>query len=600
MTTDPMTLLKNPIPTTAAPTRFRATPWSKILCKFTGGVVVPCFLASLVVLSAQAPFEEVFDYGDLTEADNGASWGDFDNDGDIDLYLASWGLDGPNPVYSNDGNGVFTRMTADNIGELGADTSDASMGVWGDLDNDGDLDLYVANFAHGPSDEVSPPAADVVYLNDGNNRFSKYEEAEFTLSPRYSNVASLVDYDRDGLLDVFVSTWPYEGSQVDVLYQHDGALRFHSIPSVSELTAGMGGSWVDVDGDGDLDVLAASIDDDNPSVLYLNESSDAGVSESFRPVTSFPHGGVVLPRVNSGVPWGDVDNDGDLDALMTHWASGFDLVKNNASGSFSKSTIGLNNGQGSGTAAWLDADNDGDLDILVGTISGGETAGSRTFVLMENLGADAFDEQLVVDGIVPYGWRGMAVGDYDNDGFMDFLLIVFAPDGVSQRDRLYKNVPNSNHWLKLSLTGTESNASAIGAIVRIKATIGGEETWQMRQVSAGGETAWIQHDMRPNFGLGDAELADIVRIEWPSGTVQELTNIAVDQILEVVEPPQLRVESGGQLSWPVTADGFQLESASSIDGTWSEATETVETNGSRKSITIQPAGGSKFYRLNGQ
>jgi len=119
----------------------------------------------------------------------------------------------------------------------------------------------------------------------------------------------------------------------------------------------------------------------------------------------------------------------------------------------------------------------------------------------------------------------------------------------------------------------------------------------MRQVSAGNEAYRVQHDMRPNFGLGDATVAEVVRIEWPSGTVQELTNVAANQILNIVEPPRLKPESANQISWPVTAEGHQLESTTSVEGSWSEATETVQTNGNRKSITIQPDWEASFYRL---
>jgi hypothetical protein len=122
----------------------------------------------------------------------------------------------------------------------------------------------------------------------------------------------------------------------------------------------------------------------------------------------------------------------------------------------------------------------------------------------------------------------------------------------------------------------------------------------MRQVRAGSETPYVQHDPRPNFGLGDATVAEVVRIEWPSGQVQELPDIPANTILEVVEPPRLRAESDGSLSWPVTADGYRLASATSVNGTWSQASETVAIDGSRKRATVQPDGGAKFYRLKGQ
>jgi len=95
-------------------------------------------------------------------------------------------------------------------------------------------------------------------------------------------------------------------------------------------------------------------------------------------------------------------------------------------------------------------------------------------------------------------------------------------------------------------------------------------------------------------------VAEVVRIDWPSGMVQELANIAADQILTVIEPPRLQSEFSGQISWPVTAAGYRLESAPSLNGPWAEASELVQTNGSRKRITLQPDGGMKFYRLSGQ
>ena len=122
----------------------------------------------------------------------------------------------------------------------------------------------------------------------------------------------------------------------------------------------------------------------------------------------------------------------------------------------------------------------------------------------------------------------------------------------------------------------------------------------MRQVSAGGDAWRVQHDICPNFGLGDATVANIVRIEWPSGTVQELTNVPANQILRVIEPPRLRVDQGGKLSWPVRAEGYHLESTTSLGGPWTEALETVVTDGNWRTTTIGADGEVKFYRLDGE
>jgi hypothetical protein len=117
---------------------------------------------------------------------------------------------------------------------------------------------------------------------------------------------------------------------------------------------------------------------------------------------------------------------------------------------------------------------------------------------------------------------GSAWGDYDNDGFLD-LFVCNGFVRASQNNLLYRNNGNSNAWLNFRLVGTVSNRSAIGAKVRLKATIHGRTFWQMREIS-GGSGFLCQNDMRANFGLGDATNADLVRIEWPSGTVREFQN----------------------------------------------------------------------------
>jgi hypothetical protein len=246
---------------------------------------------------------------------------------------------------------------------------------------------------------------------------------------------------------------------------------------------------------------------------------------------------------------------------------------------------------------WVDVDNDGLLDMLVETWDTAKGDRGRAYSYLRNQGPGSFNESLIVSDLTFVGDLFLPnPGDFDNDGNMDIFGVVAGPTFEEGRDRLWRNQGNDNHWLKLVLKGTESNASAIGAIVRVKATVRGVPTWQMRQVFAGGKYL-AQPDPRPNFGLGDATVVDIVRIEWPSGNVQELTNVAIDRILTVVEPPRLRVEASGQLSWPVTAEGYRLESTTSVEGSWSAATETIETSGNRMNVTVQTDGIAKFYRL---
>ncbi len=174
-------------------------------------------------------------------------------------------------------------------------------------------------------------------------------------------------------------------------------------------------------------------------------------------------------------------------------------------------------------STWADYDNDGYLDLLV--VGGQNTP--RKPGLFHNNGDGTFTR--VVDVFTEVADNSLACpwGDFDNDGFMDVVLTH-----QYGQHRLYRNLGNTNHWIKFKLVGTASNRDAIGAKVRVLATIGGQSVWQMQEVNGGYA---MQNDTRPNFGLGDATNVERVRIEWPSGIVQTLTNLTAGQILTVEE-----------------------------------------------------------------
>ena len=169
-----------------------------------------------------------------------------------------------------------------------------------------------------------------------------------------------------------------------------------------------------------------------------------------------------------------------------------------------------------------------------------------------------------------------AWADYDNDGFMDVVMV----GNSGGRNALFHNNGNTNHWINIRLAGTASNRAAIGAKVRVMATIGGKTFWQRRDISAGGSLA-SQSDLRASFGLGDATNIDTVRIEWPSGTVQELHNIASKQFLTVTEPARLQGSvSDGQYRLVLNGGvGFTYEVQTSINLVdWTSLTNVVTTN----------------------
>jgi enediyne biosynthesis protein E4 len=185
--------------------------------------------------------------------------------------------------------------------------------------------------------------------------------------------------------------------------------------------------------------------------------------------------------------------------------------------------------------------------------------------------------------------------DIDNDGFLDLLICNW-----DQPNLLMRNLGNDNYWLKLDLTGTTSNADAIGTKVRVKATIRGEEMWQLREI--GTSQGWVtyQCDMRPHYGLGDAAVAEVVRIEWPSGIVQELSDVSADHILKVTEPLRLSIQAAGttaMLLWPARAKGYALYQAASSDGPWEPVDAPVVVADHQATVLMSGEHSVRFYRL---
>jgi hypothetical protein len=237
------------------------------------------------------------------------------------------------------------------------------------------------------------------------------------------------------------------------------------------------------------------------------------------------------------------------------------FYRNNGNGTFTRITAAsvvndIPSGIRSLACVWGDYDNDGFLDLFVSTCSPSALVKQ---LLYHNNGDGTFTRVLTGSLVNDPGCSQAAIwGDYDNDGFLDLFvthgaLWARSQGGALLNNFLYRNNGNSNRWLTVRLIGTLSNRSAIGAKVRVRATIRGQSTWQLRQILAG-ESQANQQPLDAHFGLGDATNIDLVRIEWPSGTVQELRDVAVNQFLTVTEPPRL---SSAELSDGVF--GFTLK-----------------------------------------
>ncbi|MEL7533963.1 MAG: FG-GAP-like repeat-containing protein, partial [Bacteroidota bacterium] len=442
----------------------------------------------------------------------GAAWGDYDGDGYEDILVTEYAHWWASYLFHNNGDGTFSKVSAPPI------TSDKGSNVgatWGDYDNDGDLDLFIANNVR---------AENHLYQNNGNGSFSAVNAGEVTTYNGYCHSASWVDYDNDGFLDLFVAD--FMPTRFNQLYHNEGDGTFttaETTPIMLEAKSTMSASWGDYDNDGLVDLFVPNTQDDNNS-LYHNDGNGM-----FTKITT---GDIVTDGGNSlGASWGDVDNDGDLDLYVTNASNqpNFFYI-NNGNGTFTRNTTSLiatETGHSFGST-WGDIDNDGDLDLFVTQDNDNQ---NRMYV---NLGNYEFvvQNQLILNEDSENS-AATALADYDNDGDLD----IFVANNNYQVNTLYKNKRGQcNSWKCLTLVGSNSNRSAIGAKVRVKANIYGQDVWQMREIS--GQTGGVsaQNTLKVYFGLGDATQIDSMIIEWPSSFLQYKTAQSVSDCETITEP----------------------------------------------------------------
>jgi hypothetical protein len=510
------------------------------LCLFMG--VLEARAASL-----EAPFVRITNSVLSADLDMSIScaWGDFDNDGWLDLFVGNY--QGSNSLFHNNGDGTFTKITT---GRIATDPPTHASGVWADFNNDAQLDLIVANLIDtGPS----------LFVYRGTNgalpiRMTAAEVGTLASDSGRVAAASLADYDGDGYLDLFAAKGALVRDISDALYHNDGNGRFTLVTNsiLNQALRSCQGAWADVDNDGKPDLFVTHAADEGNFLLR-----NLGFGQ-FTNVTSTS--GLTNRGDSVGATWGDYDNCGRLDLFVTNLRLGGVATKNflyhnQGDGTFLLVTNGdVANDTGHFlSCSWVDYDNDGWLDLFVTYDPPGVPPASAVKNrLYHNQGDGTF--VMVTSGslVTDYAHAGGAGwGDYDNDGFPDVFIsngTIFEPE----HNALYRNQGNSNNWIKLRCTGTLSNRSAIGTKVRVKAKIGGVDRWQMRQIT-GGE-GWLSfNSLEVIVGLGDASVIDTLRLEWPSGVVQELHNVAAKQILEIVEPIQVASTQLG-LRGPGTVD----------------------------------------------
>lgn len=467
-------------------------------------ILIFCLISAAHSAAGQAFFLDISAHAGINNPGKnyGVAFADFDNDGLEDIYVSRHSQ--PNLLYRALGNGQFADVAAQaGVAHLGTTT----MSVWGDIDNDGDLDLYLGN-----RDEPN-----ILYRNNGDGTFTDISASAGVNSGHRTRAVLFGDVDMDGFIDLYVANI----SATNYLYRNNGDNTFTNIveeAGAQDYGVAMGSLFFDYDNDDDLD-LYLTHDANQPNILYQNDGTGHFTDVSAAANANFAGQGM-------GVDFGDLNNDGHLDLYITNLYPNA-LLLNNGNGTFTDITAmaGVGDpGMGWG-AVWLDYDNDGWQDIYMANDS---YFSPDPNILYRNRGNLTFEEVSQNSPLASmYGGYGAGCADLNTDGRPDIFLANSGNDG----NQLFLNqTNNSNKWARIKLTGTSGNRSAIGARVRVEA--GGKS--QIDEVCAGSGYA-TQNSFTLHFGLGQAEIISLVEIRWPGGLVEAFHNLEPNRTYRITE-----------------------------------------------------------------
>jgi len=492
----------------------------------------------------------------------GCAFFDFDNDGWLDIYLVNSGkcdFFNPEPplrnaLYKNNRDGTFTDVTE----KAGVAGRGFGQGVAvGDYDGDGYPDLYVTQYGQS-----------ILYHNNGDGTFNDVTEKAGVAAPGWGSSAVWLDYDNDGRLDLFVGQFVAFSKELNQacgveedghrhycipqhysptaswLFRNNGDGTFTDVSKESGIAAHPGKVWgvvaTDINNDGMMDLWVSN--DTLADFLFVNQGNGKFEEMGTPAGVAYSDGG--RPRSGMGVDSADFDDDGWMDLFVANIdREMFAIYRNNHDGTFDD--LALTTGIGKATkfmSGWglkfFDYDNDGNLDLflangnpddLIGSLHG-EVSYAEPLMLFHHT-AKGFQDVSPASGPVfarKMCARGLAIGDFDNDGAVDVLICENNGTPLLLRN----TAAAGNHWLGVRLVGKKCNPDAVGA--RISYQAGDLKRSRMK---VGGGSYLSSHDPRVVLGLGVHQKIDWLEIKWPlpSGKIERFTDLPVDRYLTIVE-----------------------------------------------------------------
>jgi hypothetical protein len=485
------------------------------------------------------------------------AWGDYNNDGFLDLLLKDH-VNGKSHLFKNNGPPAwdFSDVT-DEVGLEGA-----GYAVWGDYNNDGCLDFFSVGHTNANPDN----SIDTLWMNQGppDYSFLNVTESAGNIDDGMPGLAAgWADYDRDGFLDIYVVNWRDLDNvrYPDVLWHNNGNGTFTDVTVEAGVDegddpyAGMGMNWGDYNNDGWPDIYVSNYLV-TPNYLYENngdgtftevahEKNAAGFAYS-------PSGGYY--GHTAGSSWADYDHDGDLDMWVSNLAHttdprGFytdysEMLRNNGPPDYDFTDVRDETGIEKKPymsedelhfgIAWGDYDNDGDYDMFIPQVKNLDYAYSYFF---ENNGDGTFTDVSDDVGVRVWNTDGACWADYNNDGYIDLITEGKYPfENGTYGVRLFRNDGgNTNNWLEVELKASQCNLASIGA--RVKVT--GNGITQMKEVEGGTAGHAYQHSMVQHFGFGEYDGPVEVKVWWPSGNQGVMKNVYLNQRITISENPDL-------------------------------------------------------------